>query len=182
MQKIPIATYHKSFRSQHAIAQHLGVKARAYVCTLVQLIATRSDFSSSGEFKLPAKIIRQLTPTAETGLRYATLILDSTCLFLFTDSPFVNTKELRSQLVIIIVMADDKVRCKIVHYGSSPSRLVACRVIDTGVHDLIIRLDDAFPNRKTFCPTSSEGEFPLRNSFLQDRFQPDRSGREHVPW
>lgn len=63
---------------------------------------------------------------------------------LFTDAPFPNTHDHKSQLWFVLLLIDDHDNCNIEHFGSSRCKCVVRSVLSAELHALTFGFDSAF--------------------------------------
>lgn len=66
------------------------------------------------------------------------------CLVVIPYASFSNAKKLRSQLVFVIMMMDEKGTANVIHYGSRRCRRAMRSIIAAKSHPLVIGFDNSF--------------------------------------
>ena len=132
------------FVSFRALAQYIGVNVRPDICAPVQLIAPGSTPPSRGDMKTLNKVTKFLKATIDQGLNYVPLNLGKARLVLMTDASFANASGMKSQLGYILLMADDKGDCNVLHYASNRCKRVARSVMAAELFALVIGFDYAY--------------------------------------
>lgn len=134
----------KSFDSQRALSQYIGVCTRPDVCANVQLISKGAEPSTSEEHGILSRTIRHLQNTKDMGLTYEKLDMESVKLVLITDASFSNARKLKSQLRYVVLMMDGSENANIIHYGSSRGKRVARSILSAEIHALVLGYDQAY--------------------------------------
>lgn len=89
-------------------------------------------------------IVERCHSTADIGMRFIPLDINSLRLVLFTDASFANADNLKSQIDFVLVLADGSDNANIIHYGSSRCKRVTRPVIAAELHALIYGFDNAY--------------------------------------
>lgn len=139
----------KDFTSQRALAQYIGVCTRPDVCANIQLIAPGAQKTTEDEFRTLKKTMDHLSATKERGLTYKRIDMSTMRLIVISDASFANTRNLRSQLGFIILMADETGTANIIHYGSSQCKRVTRSILAAEIHALVLAYDHAYVIRHT---------------------------------
>lgn len=144
IRSLSFPTSDKQFASKRAMAQYIGVNCRPDVCAPVQLVAPGREPTSKDEYRTLKKVITHLQATADVGLNFVPLELETCRLVLFTDASFANARDLKSQLGFLLLMADANDNANIVHFGSSRCQRVTRSVLASEIHSLVLGFDVAY--------------------------------------
>ena len=114
------------------------------VCAPVQLIAPGKSPTTQQEMRSLRKTTKFLKETADQGLNFVKLDIDTIRLVLLTDASFANAEGMKSQLGYLVLMVDGNGNCNIVHYGSNRCQRVARSVMAAELQALVLGFDYAF--------------------------------------
>lgn len=117
---------------------------RTEACAPKQLIAPGKDKPTNKDMKTLKKITKILKDTAEQGLHFVKLGLDTARIVLISDASFANTKDLRSQLGYLVLMVDANEDCNILHYASNRSKIISRSVMAAELFALVLGFDNAY--------------------------------------
>lgn len=99
-------TNQKSFTSQRAMAQYVGVNTRPDVTASVHLFAPGNEPATEDDFRILKRKIGHMKNTKYIGLTYRPLDISSTRLVLITDASFANARGLKCQLGYFLLMTN----------------------------------------------------------------------------
>jgi hypothetical protein len=88
-------------------------------------------------------LVRICQKTADEGLHFVRLDLDTVRVVVYCDASFANAEGYRSQLGFAVLMVDDDNNANLVHYGSQRCTRVARSVMAAELHGLIVGFDNA---------------------------------------
>lgn len=88
----------------------------------VELIALGSQSSTEDDLNNLRKLILHFWTSAERGLMFVQLGIDTARLVLLTDASLANARNLKSQMWFIVLVMDHTGRANIVHNGSNQWR------------------------------------------------------------
>lgn len=146
--RLKIPQSEKEFASERAAVQYIGGTCRPDVCANTQLIAPGSEPTTKAEHRTLAKTIKYLAKTAEQGLTFAPLDLESTKVVIISDASFANARGSRSQLGFLIILTDKDGNANVVHYSSARCKRVTRSVMAAELHALILAFDYGFVLRE----------------------------------
>lgn len=119
----------REFRSKRQELTRLAltrpdIAARANL--LAQVTEDKWDRNAVKELN---KIIYNVKETPKRGIRQHHLDKDTLSMKVFSDSPFANTPELKSQLGYLILLCDESGKCNILHFASYKSKRIVRSVM-----------------------------------------------------
>lgn len=85
-----------------------------------------------------AKKIEFLQKTREQVLDYVPLYLTNGRLVLLKDASFANAEVIKRQFEYSLIMADDEVRCNVIHFGSNKCKPFARSVMAAEIQALVL--------------------------------------------
>ena len=147
----------KDFRSLRAKLAWL-VHVRPDICCAVALASqVTEDTFCEKSVSVINKVLTHLKSSKDLTLKYPPLDKNSLRMVVFSDAAFSTSANLTSQLGYIILLADDKNNCHILHYCSRKSSRVVRSVLASEVYAFADAFDMAYTLRqnltKILCRT-----------------------------
>lgn len=93
--------------------------------------------TTESEFKILAKLIKNLREKSDEGLMFVKLYIITIRIVRMTEASFANRRYKKSQLGYIIQIVDDANCANIIHYGSNRFKMVTRSVIVSKLHALL---------------------------------------------
>ncbi len=95
------------------------------------------------------KVISECISTADIGLNYVSLDMDTLNFSIFVDASFANNRDYSSQLGFIAVLLDGSGNANVVHYASVKSKRITRSVLAAELYAMVLGFDHCSPIRIT---------------------------------
>ena len=114
------------------------------------------------------KRLEQQIKNLDRGIKYITLDLDHTKLFVFVDSLFANNKDFSSQIRYLIILANKtptrtkefEIKGNLIHYSSTKSKRVTRSVLASEIYSIVRGVDIAIAINTTIQMITKQLDFP----------------------
>lgn len=124
--------------------QYIATCTRPDLCSPSQMLAAAVNNPDRTVCRKLTKLVRWAKDTADVGLQYQNLDLETLRIMLFTDASFANNRNLKSQLGFIILLTDKHSNANVIHFGSSKCYRVTRSVLASELHALVYGFDQAY--------------------------------------